>query len=153
MEEHPVLNQHNKAEYPPMHTAEHLLNGTMVKMFGCSRAVSAHVERKKSKLDYDFPRELTAQEVAEIERRVNEVILADVPVTYHYVSQQEAAERFDLNRLPDGASDTVRIVSVGDYDHCLCVGAHVSHTMEIGHFRITSVRYDGSRLRIVFRLG
>lgn len=136
-----------------MHTAEHLLNGTMVKMFGCSRAVSAHVERKKSKLDYDFPRELTAQEVAEIERRVNEVILADVPVTYHYVSQQEAAERFDLNRLPDGASDTVRIVSVGDYDHCLCVGAHVSHTMEIGHFRITSVRYDGSRLRIVFRLG
>lgn len=38
MEEKPVLNQHNKAEYPPMHTAEHILNGTMVKMFGCDRA-------------------------------------------------------------------------------------------------------------------
>ena len=70
MEEKPVLNQHNKAEYPPMHTAEHILNGTMVKMFGCGRAVSAHVERTKSKLDYDFPRALTAEEVAAVEARV-----------------------------------------------------------------------------------
>lgn len=54
MEQEVKLNQHNKAEYPPMHTAEHILNGTMVKMFGCGRAVSAHVERTKSKLDYDF---------------------------------------------------------------------------------------------------
>ncbi len=39
------LNSHNKQEYPPMHTAEHLLNGTMVKMFGCQRSRNAHVER------------------------------------------------------------------------------------------------------------
>lgn len=108
MEEKPVLNQHNKAEYPPMHTAEHILNGTMVKMFGCGRAVSAHVERTKSKLDYDFPRALTAEEVAAVEARVNEVIAADMPVTFSFVTQQEAADRFDLKRLPDGASDVVR---------------------------------------------
>lgn len=153
MEENPALNEHNKAEYPPMHTAEHLLNATMVKMLGCGRAVNAHVERKKSKLDYDFPRNLSADEVADIERRVNEVISADLPVEFSYVSQKEAAERFDMQRLPDGASPTERIVSVGDYDHCLCVGAHVRHTAEIGHFRITSTRFDGHRLRIVFRLG
>lgn len=152
MDEKPILNEHNKAEYPPMHTAEHILNGTMVKMFGCGRAVSAHVERTKSKLDYDFPRALTADEVAAVEARVNEVIAADLPVTCEFVKQQEVASRFDLNRLPDGASDTVRIVSVGDYDHCLCAGAHVSHTSEIGTFRITSTRHNGERLRIVFRL-
>ena len=128
MEEKPVLNQHNKAEYPPMHTAEHILNGTMVKMFGCGRAVSAHVERTKSKLDYDFPRALTAEEVAAVEAR------------------------FDLKRLPDGASDVVRVVSVGDYDHCLCAGDHVRHTAEIGAFRISSTRYKDGRLRLVFRL-
>ena len=51
----PILNEHNKEEYPPMHTAEHILNGTMVKMFGCRRAQNAHIERRKSKCDYDLP--------------------------------------------------------------------------------------------------
>lgn len=50
--EEPILNSHNKEEYPPMHTAEHILNGTMVKMFGCPRSRNAHIERKKSKCDY-----------------------------------------------------------------------------------------------------
>lgn len=149
----PVLNEHHKEEYPPMHTAEHILNATMVKMFGCGRHVNAHVERTKSKLDYAFPRPLTDSETQAIEAKVNEVIAADVPVTFEFVRQSEAASRFDLNRLPDGATDTVRIVKVGDYDECLCAGTHVEHTAQIGHFRITSTRYQEGRLRIVFRLG
>ena len=47
----PQLNEHNKEEYPPMHTTEHIVNQTMIRLFGCGRAVSAHIERKKSKLD------------------------------------------------------------------------------------------------------
>ena len=43
----PQLNEHNKTEYPPMHTCEHVVNRTMVNLFGCGRAVSAHIERKK----------------------------------------------------------------------------------------------------------
>ena len=50
--EAPILNAHNKEEYPPMHTAEHILNGTMVRLFGCPRSRNAHIERKKSKCDY-----------------------------------------------------------------------------------------------------
>ena len=50
--EEPILNAHNKAEYEPAHTAEHILNRTMVNMFGCPRSRNAHVERKKSKCDY-----------------------------------------------------------------------------------------------------
>lgn len=149
----PVLNEHHKEEYPPMHTAEHILNATMVKMFGCGRHVDAHVERTKSKLDYAFPRPLTDSETQAIEAKVNEVIAADVPVTFEFVRQSEAASRFDLKRLPDGATDTVRIVKVGDYDECLCAGTHVEHTAQIGHFRITSTRYQEGKLRIVFRLG
>lgn len=53
------LNSHNKAEYPPMHTAEHLLNQTMVRMFGCERSRNAHIERKKSKISFDLPAEPT----------------------------------------------------------------------------------------------
>ena len=55
MEQQPQLNDHNKQEYPPMHTAEHLLNATMVKTFGCPRSRNAHIERKKSKCDYILP--------------------------------------------------------------------------------------------------
>ena len=43
-----VLNEHNKAEFPPAHTAEHILNQTMVRMFGCSRSRVNHIERKKT---------------------------------------------------------------------------------------------------------
>ena len=50
MESEIQLNDHNKQEYPPMHTAEHLLNATMVKTFGCPRSRNAHIERKKLSL-------------------------------------------------------------------------------------------------------
>ena len=64
----PVLNDHNKQEYPPMHTAEHILNRTMVNMFGCERSKNAHIERKKSKCDYHLAKAPTEAEIAEIER-------------------------------------------------------------------------------------
>lgn len=146
------LNEHNKNEYAPMHSAEHILNGTMVKMFGCKRAKSAHIERKKSKCDYDFPRPLSEKEVADIETRVNEVISAGMPVTMEFAAVEDVADRFDLERLPDNASSTVRIVHIGDYDECLCVGNHVNNTSEIGEFRISSTRFQDGTLRLVFRL-
>ena len=65
---------------------------------------------------------------------------------------QDVADRFDLSRLPDDASAMVRIVHVGDYDECLCVGAHVENTSQIGHFRISSARFSGGVQSIVFRL-
>ena len=49
--EQPQLNGHNKQEYPPMHTAEHILNRTMVEMFGCPRSRNANIELKKSTCD------------------------------------------------------------------------------------------------------
>lgn len=146
------LNEHNKAEFPPMHTAEHILNGTMVKMVGCGRADNAHIERKKSKCDYVLSSPLTPEQVQAIENRVNEVIATDMPVTVEFATQDEVKERFDMKRLPEGASEIVRIVHVGDYDECLCVGAHVEHTSQIGKFRISSTRYQDGVQRIVFRL-
>lgn len=152
MEQQPQLNEHNKQEFPPAHTAEHILNQTMVRMFGCERSRHTHVERKKSKLDYQLPTCPTAEQVAEIERRVNEVIARDLPVTMDYMTQEEAVRLFDLGKLPEDASSTLRIVRVGDYDACPCIGTHVAHTAEIGHFRISSTRYADGVFRIVFRL-
>lgn len=152
MNEQPQLNEHNKQEFPPAHTAEHILNQTMVRMFSCERSRHTHIERKKSKLDYPLSTCPTAEQVAEIERRVNEVIAQHLPVTMEYMPQEEAARRYDLGKLPEDASPTLRIVRVGDYDACPCIGTHVANTAEIGRFRISSTRYADGMFRIVFRL-
>ena len=153
MEEEIKLNEHNKQEYPPMHSAEHLLNGEMARRFGCGRAFSGHVERKKSKLDYRMPRPMTNVEIREMEDYVNAAIDADAEVWEEYITQEEAMGRFDMSRLPDGASDTVRVIHIGDYDQCLCAGTHVRRTSEIGRFRITSSRFQDGVQRLVFKLG
>ena len=115
-----ALNAHNKLEYPPMHTCEHILNQTMVRMFGCERSGNAHIERKKSKINYDLADEPTEEQIAEIARKVNEVIAADLPVTYAYVSRDAVPNNVPLDKLPDAAEDTLRLVRVGDYDVCAC---------------------------------
>ncbi len=152
MEEKDQLNEHNKQEFPPMHTAEHLLNGEMARRFSCGRAFSAHVERKKSKLDYYLPKALTNEEIKDLENYINNIVKEDVAVTEEYITQEEAKNRFDMSRLPEGASETVRVVHVGDYDQCLCAGSHVKSTSEIGEFRISSTRWQDGVQRIVFKL-
>lgn len=150
--ENPILNEHNKMEYPPMHTAEHLLNGEMARRYGHGRAFRAHIERKKSKLDYHLPAPLTDEELRSLGWYINRVIAEDIEVTEEFITQAEAMERFDLSRLPEGASDTVRVVRISNFDECLCAGTHVKSTGEIGKFRITSSRYADGVQRIVFKL-
>ena len=147
-----ILNEHNKEEYPPMHSAEHLVNGEIDRRDGCRRAFNAHIQRQQSKLDYRLPRPLNDDELQALEDYVNAAVKADVEVTEEYITQQEAMHRFDMSRLPEHASDTVRVVHIGGYDQCLCAGIHVKRTSEIGHFRISSSRYQDGVQRIVFRL-
>jgi len=138
---------------PRMHTAEHLLNAAMVRLFGGRRAFSSHIEKRKSKCDYRFGRDLTEAERAELERLVNEAIGADLPVTGEFLPREEAAAKFDLGRLPEGAAgDTLRVVKVGDYDACPCIGVHVKTTGEIGGFRVISTGFADGILRIRFKL-
>lgn len=152
MPETTELNKHNKTDYPPMHTAEHILNQTMVRMFGCPRSMNAHIERKKSKCDYLLPRAPLPEEVAEIELRVNQIIAQNLPVSIEISNLEEAAKVADLSKLPADAPSTVRLVRVGDYDTCACIGDHVDNTSEIGQFKILSHDYADGRWRLRFRL-
>lgn len=152
MEQEVQLNDHNKQEYPPMHTAEHLLNATMVKTFGCPRSRNAHIERKKSKCDYELSVCPTDEQIQAIEDKVNEVIKMHLPVTTEFMTQEEAKDIVDLSKLPANASETLRIVRIGDYDACACIGQHVENTSEIGTFKIISYDHTEGRLRIRFKL-
>lgn len=146
------LNAHNKQEYPPMHTCEHILNQTMIRMFGCGRSRNAHIERKKSKCDYELELCPTDEQIAEIEKRVNEVISSNLPVTTELMSRDEARTLVDLSKLPAEAGEVLRIVRVGDYDACACIGQHVDNTSEIGHFQIVSHDYNSGCWRVRFKL-
>ena len=146
------LNDHNKQEYPPMHTAEHILNQTMVRMFGCPRSRNTHIERKKSKCDYYINQKLSDEQVQAIEDKVNEVINSNLPVTEDFVHIKDAKGLVDLSKLPDDVSEMLRIIRVGDYDVCACIGAHVDNTSEIGVFKITTHNFENGRWRIRFKL-
>ena len=148
----PILNAHNKAEHEESHSCEHILNGTMVKMFGCPRSKNAHIERKKSKCDYLLDNEPTAEQVAAVEAKVNEEIAKNHDVTVEFMSREEARKIVDLSKLPEDASETLRIVRIGDYDACACIGAHVSNTSEIGTFKIISHSFTDGVWRLRWKI-
>lgn len=137
-----ILNAHNKDEYPPAHTAEHLLNQVMKRLFGCDRSYNAHIERKKSKMSFHLERKPTRQEEKEIERMMREAIDADYPVIFEYVSRDNLPEDISLDRLPQDASDTIKLVRIGDFDVCPCIGRHVRSTSQIGRFEMLGTNWD-----------
>ena len=137
-----ILNEHNKDEFAPAHTAEHLLNQTMIRMFGCKRSTNAHVERKKSKITYILDHKPSKKDEKEIERRMNELINEDLPVSFEYVTHDNIPEGISLDRLPEDASETLRLVRIGDYDVCPCIGKHVRSTSQIGRFEMLGTNWD-----------
>lgn len=149
-----ILNAHNKEEFPPAHTTEHLLNQTMIRMFGCERSNNAHIERKKSKISYILDHKPDKKEEKEIERRMNELIAEDLPVTYEYVDRNNIPDGVKLDRLPDDASETLRLVRIGDYDICPCIGKHVRSTGQIGKFVLLGTNWDEEKhsFRVRFKI-
>ena len=136
------LLEEREVSFPPAHTAEHLLNQTMIRLFGCERSYNAHIERKKSKMSFYLERKPSRQEEKLIEQEMNRLISEDLSVTFEYVSRDELPEGISLERLPDDASDTIRLVRIGDYDVCPCIGKHVRSTAQIGSFEMLGTNWD-----------
>ena len=146
------LNEAKKLYAKDMHTCEHILNQTMIRMFDCGRSFDAHIERKKSKCDYLLPESPTDAQIVELTNKVNEIISQHLPVTIELMTREEAGKLVDLTKLPEDASETLRIVRVGDYDACACIGQHVRNTSNIGRFEIRSHEFDNGRWRVRFKL-
>ena len=149
-----ILNEHHKEEFPPAHTAEHLLNQLMIRMFGCERSRNAHIERKKSKMTFVIDHKPSRQEEKAIESEMNRLIEEDLPVTYEFVDRNHIPAGVKLDRLPDDASETLRLVRIGDYDVCPCIGKHVRSTAQIGKFVMLGTNWDETShsFRIRFKI-
>ena len=110
------------------------------------------MEKKKSKCDYLLDVEPTPDQVAEIESKVNEVIAQNLDVNIEFMTRDQASSIVDLSKLPEDASETLRIVRIGDYDACACIGAHVQNTSEIGTFKIISHSYENGVWRVRWKV-
>ena len=84
----------------------------------------------------------TRQEEREIEQKMNELIDEDLPVTFEFVSIDDLPEEIDPARLPEDVSDTIRLVRIGNYDVCPCIGRHVRSTSQIGRFEMLGTNWD-----------
>ena len=95
---------------------------------------------------------LQSMQLAQIEAKVNEEIAKNHDVTIEFMNREQAAAIVDLSKLPEDASETLRIVRIGDYDACACIGAHVKNTSEIGIFKIISHSYENGVWRLRWKV-
>lgn len=149
-----TFNTHNKEEFPPAHTAEHLLNQVMIRMFGTERSSNAHIERKKSKMTFILDHKPDRKEEKAIEAEMNRLIAEDLPVTYEMVDRNNIPNGVSVEKLPEDASEMLRLVRIGDFDVCLCIGKHVRSTAQIGRFEMLGTNWDEEKhaFRIRFKV-
>jgi threonine and alanyine tRNA ligase second additional domain protein len=149
-----TFNTHNKEEFPPAHTAEHLLNQVMIRMFGTERSSNAHIERKKSKMTFILNHKPDRKEEKAIEAEMNRLITEDLPVTYEMVDRNNIPDGVSVDKLPEDASEMLRLVRIGDFDVCLCIGKHVRSTAQIGRFEMLGTNWDEEKhaFRVRFKV-
>ncbi|AUI55675.1 MAG: hypothetical protein HXO21_04200 [Prevotella sp.] len=149
-----TFNTHNKEEFPPAHTAEHLLNQVMIRMFGTERSSNAHIERKKSKMTFILDHKPDRKEEKAIEAEMNRLITEDLPVTYEMVDRNNIPDGVSVDKLPEDASEMLRLVRIGDFDVCLCIGKHVRSTAQIGRFEMLGTNWDEEKhaFRVRFKV-
>lgn len=149
-----TFNTHNKEEFPPAHTAEHLLNQVMIRMFGTERSSNAHIERKKSKMTFILDHKPDRKEEKAIEAEMNRLIAEDLPVTYEMVDRNNIPDGVSVEKLPEDASEMLRLVRIGDFDVCLCIGKHVRSTAQIGRFEMLGTNWDEEKhaFRVRFKV-
>lgn len=121
------------------HSATHLMHKALRDVLG------GHVEQKGSlvtaestRFDISHPQAVTAEEIAEVERRVNEAVLANVAVNAAIMSMEDAQKTDAMMLFGEKYGDEVRVLQMGGFSTELCGGTHVSRTGDIGLFKIIS---------------
>ncbi|HEX7578390.1 MAG TPA: DHHA1 domain-containing protein, partial [Thermoanaerobaculia bacterium] len=123
------------------HTGTHLLHAALRKVLGETvRQMGSLVAPDRLRFDYAAPRAMTKDELATIERLVNEEVLRDVPVSKAVMSMEEAKATGAMMFFGEKYGERVRVVDVPGFSTELCGGCHVARTGEIGAFKVVSDR-------------
>ncbi len=131
-----------------LHTATHLLHAALKKV--CSPDVQqkgSNITEERLRFDFNLPEPMTAEQIAAVEKLVNEVIQADIPVVMKEISLDEAKAEGFTGLFESKYGEVVKTYTVGDFSKEICGGPHVESTGKLGKFRIVKEQSSGSGIR------
>ena len=131
-----------------LHTATHLMQAALRKVLDPSvsqRGSNITVERLR--FDFNFGRPMTAEEIAEVEKLVNEAITANVPVVMEEMTVEEAKAQGAIGLFESKYGDKVKVYTMGEYSKEICGGPHAKQTGDLGTFKIVKEQSSSSGVR------
>ena len=130
-----------------LHTATHLLQEALRRVLGDEVTQNgSNITEERLRFDFTFSRKLTPEEIAEVEKIVNDIISKDLEVTQQFMPYDEAIEKGALAFFKENYGETVSVYSIGDFSMELCGGPHVDRTGVLKKFKIIKQKSIGAGL-------
>ncbi|MDR3122941.1 MAG: alanyl-tRNA editing protein [Treponema sp.] len=145
-----ILDRARQRDFTTLHTAQHLLSGTLLRMTG-AHTVSMHLGDEVCTIDV-AAKELTEATLVEVEEAAADAIEANQPVIIH-LCPPERVEDFPLRKVPPQGEEAIRVVEIAGNDFSPCCGTHLSSTGEIGILRILGAEKYKGMTRVSFIAG
>lgn len=131
-----------------LHTATHLLQAALRKVLGDEvKQKGSNITPERLRFDFSFGRPMTAEEIAETQRLVNDAIQRDLPITCEEMSVEEARKTGAIGLFGDKYGEVVKVYTMGDFSKEICGGPHAEHTGQLGHFVIQKEQSSSSGVR------
>ena len=131
-----------------LHTATHLLQAALRRVLGDEvKQKGSNITPERLRFDFSFGRPMTKDEIAEVERLVNEAIQAKLPITCVELPIEEARKTGAIGLFGDRYGEVVKVYSMGDFSKEICGGPHAENTGDLGTFVITKEQSSSSGVR------
>ena len=132
-----------------LHTATHLMHRALKEVLHDENAnqKGSIITEERLRFDFTFPRPMTAEEIAEVEKKVNEAIAADVEITCEEMTVDEAKAAGAVGLFTAKYGEKVKVYTMGKYSKEICGGPHAARTGELGHFRIVKEQSSSAGVR------
>ncbi|MBQ6426305.1 MAG: alanine--tRNA ligase [Clostridia bacterium] len=141
--------QDNSETTVALHTATHLLQAGLRKVLNDDSVSQkgSNITPERLRFDFSFPRKVTPEELQKVEEFVNEAIAADIPVTCEEMTVSEAKAAGAIGLFESRYGAKVTVYTVPGYSKEICAGPHVTHTGELGRFKIKKEEASSAGVR------
>jgi len=135
------------------HTATHLLHKALRIVLGDHVAQKgSNLTAERLRFDFSHPAPMTQEQIAEVERIVNEQIARDLPVSMTMMPLEEAKASGAIALFGEKYEPVVKVYTIGDFSKEVCGGPHVTHTGELGKFKITKEQSSSAGVRRIYAI-
>ncbi len=130
------------------HTTTHVLHQVLRDVLGDKiEQKGSNITPERLRFDFAYPEKLTPMQIIEVEKQVNKIIQSDLPVECKEMAKEDARKFGALGIFEEKYGDRVKVYIVGDYSKEICGGPHITHTGELGKFKITNEKSSSAGIR------